>query len=66
MNYAIPSLTGISQGEFVIVDALHKDHLEVYNKHGDWTHVANFDGTKNIEKTNQGSKGGNRLPLREL
>jgi|GEM_PF-4623855 len=52
----IPALTGISEGEYVVVDAAHKDHLEVYNKHGDWTHVANFDGTKNVEKTKQGEK----------
>jgi filamentous hemagglutinin len=62
----IPSLTGISRGEFVVIDALHKDHLEVYDKHGDWIHAANFDGTKNVEKTNQGLKGNDRLPLREL
>jgi hypothetical protein len=52
----IPALTGISEGEYVVVDAAHKDHLEVYNKHGEWTHVANFDGTKNIEKTRQGER----------
>lgn len=50
----IPGLTGIFEGEMVVVDALHKDHLEVYNKHGQWIHVANFDGSKNEEKTEQG------------
>lgn len=50
----VEGFTGIAQGEFVVIDALHKDHLEVYDKYGDWVHVANFDGTRNIEKTNQG------------
>jgi len=62
----IPGLTGISQGEFVVIDALHKDHLEVYNKHGIWTHVANFDGSKNEEKTEQAKDGRPRGKLNDL
>ena len=62
----IASFTGISQGEYVVIDALHKDHLEVYDKHGKWTHVSNFDGSKNETKTEQAKDGRPRERLNDL
>jgi hypothetical protein len=48
---------GFKKGDYVVVDALHKDHLEVFNDYGEWVGAANFDGTKNIKKTECGNKG---------
>jgi hypothetical protein len=53
---------GFKKGDFVVIDALHNDHLEVFGKDKEWKHVANFDGTKNIKKTEQG-KNEPRKPL---
>lgn len=47
---------GFKEGDYVVVDALHNDHLEVFDKKGKWKQVANFDGTMNDEKTRQGRK----------
>ena len=58
----IKGCDGLKKGYYVVVDALHKDHLEVFGRDLEWKHVANFDGTKNIEKTKQGSKE-QRRPL---
>lgn len=58
----IEDCDGFNKGNYVAVDALHEDHLEVFNKRGEWVNVANFDGTKNIEKTKQGQKE-SRRPL---
>jgi len=53
---------GFRKCDYVIIDALHKDHLEVYGSNGKWKQVANFDGTKNEKKTEQG-KDEPRQPL---
>ena len=45
-----------------MVDAMHKDHLEVFGKNEKWKSVANFNGSKNIDKTKQGMKE-SRRPL---
>jgi filamentous hemagglutinin len=55
---------GFDKGDYVVIDAQHKDHLEVFNVKGEWIHVANFDGTKNYEKTEQGRKNP-RSPLQK-
>ena len=47
---------GFKKGDYVVIDALHHDHLEVFDKHGEWKRVANFDGTINEKKTEQGAK----------
>ena len=60
----IENCDGFKRGEYVVIDALHNDHLEVFDKHGNWSHVANFDGTINYEKTKQGQKD-KRKPLQE-
>jgi hypothetical protein len=52
----IEDCDGFKKGDFIVVDAFHKDHLEVFNKLGKWIGVANFDGTKNNDKTLQGKK----------
>ncbi len=47
----------IGKKDKVVVDSLHHDHLEVFDSTGtEWKFAANFDGTKNIEKTNQVKK----------
>ncbi len=58
----IEGCDGFNKGDFVVIDALHNDHLEVFNKRGKWIRVANFDGTVNHEKTTQGEKD-SRVPL---
>lgn len=59
----IENCDGFNKGDFIVVDAMHKDHFEVFGKNKEWSHVANFDGTKNIEKTKQGMKE-RRAPLK--
>jgi filamentous hemagglutinin len=50
----IDDCDGFKKGDYVVVDAMHKDHLEVFDKNEKWIAVANFDGTKNEKKTEQG------------
>lgn len=52
----IEDCDGFEKDDFIVVDALHNDHLEVFDKLGRWKGVANFDGTKNYDKTIQGKK----------
>lgn len=52
----IKDCDGFKKGDYVVVDAMHRDHLEVFNKRGRWEQVSNFDGTKNNEKSKQGEK----------
>jgi hypothetical protein len=59
----IEDCDGFKKGDYVVIDAMHKDHLEVFDKRGGWVRVANFDGAKNHEKTKQGEKE-SRVPLR--
>ena len=56
----IEGCDGFKKGDYVVVDAMHKDHLEVFGKDKKWKSVANFDGSKNIEKTKQGSREARR------
>lgn len=50
----IENCDGFKKGDYIVVDAMHKDHLEVFGKDKGWKQVANFDGTKNKKKTEQG------------
>ncbi len=50
----IEGCDGFKKGDYVVVDAMHKDHLEVFDRYGEWKSVANFDGTRNEKKTEQG------------
>lgn len=52
----IKGCDGFEKGDYVVIDALHKDHLEVFGKNKQWKQVANFDGTKNEKKTEQGKE----------
>ena len=52
----IEGCDGFEKGDFIVIDALHNDHLEVFGKDKEWKHVANFDGTLNEKKTEQGRK----------
>ncbi len=54
--------TALKKGMYVALDALHKDHLEVYGKNREWIFVINFDGTINEQKTEQAKKT-KRYPL---
>ena len=47
---------GFKKGDYVVVDALHNDHLEVFSKDRKWKQVSNFDGTLNEKKTEQGKR----------
>jgi hypothetical protein len=58
----IKGCDGLKKGHYVVVDALHNDHLEVFGKDLEWKHVANFDGTLNDKKTEQGREE-TRRPL---
>lgn len=58
----IENYDGFNKGDYIVIDALHNDHLEVFGKNLKWKHVANFDGTKNEKKTEQGREE-SRRPL---
>lgn len=60
----IEGCDGFKKGDYVVIDALHNDHLEVFGKDKEWKQVANFDGTKNEKKTEQGLEE-KRQPLRQ-
>lgn len=60
----ITGCNGFKKGDYVVVDALHNDHLEVFGKNKKWKHVANFDGTLNEKKTEQGRRDP-RQPLQK-
>ncbi|HEX4069484.1 MAG TPA: hypothetical protein VHX42_05290 [Candidatus Babeliales bacterium] len=60
----IEGCNALKKGYYVVVDALHNDHLEVFGKDKEWKHVANFDGTLNQKKTEQGREEP-RQPLQE-
>lgn len=58
----IENCDGFKKGDYIVVDAMHKDHLEVFGKNKKWKQVTNLDGTKNEKKTEQGKKEA-RKPL---
>jgi hypothetical protein len=60
----IEGCDGFKKGDYVVIDALHNDHLEVFGKDKEWKQVANFDGTFNEKKTEQGLEE-KRQPLRK-
>lgn len=41
----------LRKGDQVYLDALHKDHLEVFDARGSFMYVLNLDGTRNLAKT---------------
>ncbi len=54
--YQAQSKTGdtIKKGDQLYLDAKHKDHLEVFDKNGNFKAVLNLDGSVNIDKTKAG------------
>ncbi|MDF7677077.1 VENN motif pre-toxin domain-containing protein, partial [Neisseriaceae bacterium ESL0693] len=51
---------GIKKGDQFYLDGEHKNHIEVFDKNGDFKHVLNLDGTVNPAKTEAGK--GRKLP----
>ncbi len=51
----------LKKGYHVYLDALHKDHLEVFTKHGHFANVLNLDGSLNTLKTEQILRAGGRF-----
>ncbi|CNG74210.1 hemagglutinin repeat-containing protein [Yersinia frederiksenii] len=54
--YQAQNKTGdtIKKGDQLYLDAKHKDHLEVFDKNGNFKAVLNLDGSVNIDKTKAG------------
>lgn len=52
----------IKSGDQLYLDKRHKDHLEVFNKSGNFKHVVNLNGSVNTQKTNQAKTQGRKLP----
>lgn len=44
----------IEKGDLFYLDGLHKDHIEVFDKVGNFKGVLNLDGSENKDKTNKG------------
>ena len=51
---------GIKVGNQFYLDAQHKDHIEIFDKNGNFKGVWNLDGTRNEDKTIAGE--GRKLP----
>ncbi|BBO59910.1 hemagglutinin repeat-containing protein [Mycoavidus sp. B2-EB] len=43
----------VNEGDFFYLDTAHKNHLEVLDRHKEFKHVLNFDGTINEGKTDK-------------
>ena len=60
MSQAPPNLrakdadSALKKGDFYYLDGLHKDHIEVFDKNGNFIQVLNLDGTQNLSKTTAG------------
>ena len=59
-------ILGFDEGDRISVDRVHKDHFEVFDRRGEWKHVANFDGTKNQKLTDRAEKGKKKRPRVDL
>lgn len=44
----------LKKGDYYYLDALHKDHLEVFDNTGRFKFSLNLDGTVNLGKTSKG------------
>jgi hypothetical protein len=55
----------IKKGYYIVLDGLHKNHLELYDKGKKWLKVINFDGTYNTQLTAKVNKL-DRDPLERL
>ncbi|TNH42392.1 hemolysin BL-binding protein [Photorhabdus luminescens subsp. sonorensis] len=52
----------IRTGDQFYLDGRHKNHLEVFDKRGNFIHVLNLDGSINLDKTKAAAAEGRRLP----
>lgn len=50
------SIPGLKKGDQIYLDGLHKDHLEVFDKRGNFIKVLDLDGTNNIDKFSKAGK----------
>jgi hypothetical protein len=50
---ALQECEGFKEGDFIVVAGEHNHYLAIFNSHGVFTSVANFDGTKNYRETKQ-------------
>ena len=60
LKRAGPDFESLQKNDYFYVDRNHSDHIEVFKSSGEFSHVMNFDGTENIEKTRQEKSGGAR------
>ena len=61
--YKINQRSGdLNKGDQFYLDNLHKDHIEVFDKRGNFKGVYNLDGNKNLAKTEKAFKDGRALP----
>ncbi|KXT84575.1 Hemolysin/hemagglutinin-like protein HecA precursor [Streptococcus oralis] len=54
-------IDGLKKGDQLYLDAMHKDHFEVFNKNGKISLVLNLDGSVNLTKTELAIRQGRRL-----
>ena len=52
---------GLKKGDQYYLDGLHKDHIEVFDKNGNFKTVMNLDGTPNVSKIEQASAQGRKI-----
>jgi hypothetical protein len=53
---AMKNFDHIKKKQYIVLDGLHKNHLEVYNSDKKWLKVINFDGTLNEQLTSNASE----------
>jgi len=62
----IPNAEMFKRGWFVALDKFHEgDHMEVWDKDGNWIGVANLDGSKNYQKSNA-EKNRNKRNIKKI
>jgi filamentous hemagglutinin len=52
---------GMKKGYYYYLDELHKDHLEVFDGRGNFSHVLDFDGYINERKSEQAYNQGRNI-----
>jgi hypothetical protein len=62
---AMKNFDHIKKKQYIALDGLHKNHLELYGSDRKWLGVINFDGTLNEQLTKSVNKG-KRRPLQRL
>jgi hypothetical protein len=62
---AMKNFDHIKKKQYIVLDGLHKNHLELYGSDRRWLGVINFDGILNEQLTKSVNKG-KRRPLQRL